>query len=87
MLQEEQELMQLLARIERLSGAVDEADQEDPNQAISELQQRVPGMSRTEELLPMYDTPEEAIEASRDPSRNRLKSLEDNSAKYIERGE
>lgn len=82
----ERELHEMIERLRRLETAAEKANDKGLDDAIASLQARVPNMTRTEDPLPMYDTPEEAIEASKDPSKNRMKSLEDNCVKYIEEG-
>lgn len=86
MLEVEGEMREMIERLGRLEAATEKANDEALDDAIASLQALVPNMGRIEDPLPMYDTPEEAIEASKDPSKNRIRSLEDNCAKYIEEG-
>lgn len=81
------ELNKHILRANFVSKKIEEIEKDntikDPSEIIDSIQQSVPEISRIEEVLPMYSTPEKAMEASLDNNKNRFNSLFKNICNFV----
>jgi len=77
------EFERMAERAEKADFAIGKAGKEDP---IGDVEKQLPLMRVAKEKVPMFDTPEDAIAASKDEDLVVLKSFEDNLSKYVAEG-
>jgi len=78
-----EEFMSIAMRSKKAADAVKESD---PENLVEEVEGRLPLMRVGKEKVPMFDTPEEAKEASEDEKLIELKSFGENLIKYVYEG-
>ena len=78
------EIEMIEERAKKASVAVKEADEKGtPAEVTQVIQQKLPQVSRLMQRLPLFETAEEAIEASKKPELKELKILAGNVEKYV----
>lgn len=73
-------------RTDMASTALKKVGNKDAQEAIESVQKQLPIMSTNVDLKPMFDTPDEAIEASKDQDLILMESFKKNLMKYIKEG-
>jgi len=73
-------------RMDMATTALKKVGNKDAQEAIESVQKQLPIMSTNVDPKPMFDTPDEAIEASKDQDLILMESFKKNLMKYIKEG-
>lgn len=79
-------LISVSIRAGQTGAAIEEASviaEDDPQQAIESVRDKLPMMSRLVQIRPMYDDWETAMRAGKDPHMDDVVSLLDNARDYV----